>query len=143
MITTGVIFAVLASVTWGAVYTIDQKILTSMSPILWLAISSIVTAVIMFPVVFFNKGEVDSIIHSGRNNLLLILSAQILIAVANFFIFSSIKNLGAATASLFEITYPFFVAVFSLLIFGGSFNAYFIFGSILIFLGSFVLVRFS
>ncbi|MBA4318326.1 MAG: hypothetical protein C0412_07990 [Flavobacterium sp.] len=143
MSTTGIIFAMLASITWGAVYTIDQKILTNMSPILWLAISTFVTAILMLPVIFFNLEEVRAVLHSGKSNLLFIFSAQVLIAVATFLIFSSIKHLGAATASVFEITYPFFVIIFSLLMFGGSVNAYFWLGSALIFLGAVVITKFS
>lgn len=143
MDTTGIIFAVLASITWGMVYTIDQKILTNMSPILWLAISSFVIAILMLPVIILNREEVRIILHSGKSNLLLILFSQILIATSTFFIFSSIKHLGAATASIFEITYPLFVVVFSLIMFGGNINIYFWLGSALIFAGSIVLVRLS
>ena len=78
MDTIGIIFAVLASITWGLVFTIDQKILTNISPILWLAISSVLMGVMLLPILFFNKEEIRVILWSGRNNLLLILFSQVL-----------------------------------------------------------------
>jgi drug/metabolite transporter (DMT)-like permease len=143
MSTIGIIFAVLASVTWGMVYTIDQKILTNVSPILWLTISSIITAMLMLPVIFLNMGEIKTIIHSGRNNLLLILLVQILAIVATFFIFSSIKHLGASTASVLEITYPVFVIIFCFFLFRENVNVYFWLGTTFILLGSFIVIKFS
>ena len=63
--------------------------------------------------------------------------------LANFFILSSIKQLGAAHASILEITYPFFVLLFGWLFFGGSVNAYFWLGSALVFAGSAVIIKFA
>lgn len=143
MDTIGIIFAVTASITWGLVYTIDQKILANISPILWLALSSVVIGIMLLPILFFHKEEIKVILQSGRNNLLLILTSQLLIALATFLIFSSIKHLDAINASIIEITYPFFVIIFSLVLFGGSINIYFWIGSILIFIGSIVLIKFS
>lgn len=136
----GIIFAVMASVTWGLVYVIDQKILTSISPVLWLALSSFVIAVLLLPVILLNKEDVRVIIYSGRSNLLLILSSQILIAISTFFIFSSIRRLGAMTASIIEITYPIFVILFSIFLLNYSLNMYFWIGTLLVFFGVFILV---
>lgn len=63
--------------------------------------------------------------------------------LANFFIFSSIQRLGAPTASIFEIAYPFFVAIFTLALFGGDLNLFFWIGGLLMFLGGVIIIRFG
>jgi drug/metabolite transporter (DMT)-like permease len=143
MSTAGIIFAILASVTWGLVYTIDQKILTSVSPLTWLAISTFVMVFLTLPVLLFNLEEVKTVFHSGRNNLLLILLSQILIFMASLFIFYAIKQLGAINANIFEITYPLFVVIFSLLIFGARISLAFGIGALLILVGSMVIIKWS
>jgi len=140
---TGITFAVLASVAWGLVYTIDQKILGLMSPLAWLAISSLIAAIITLPVLFLHQEEIKAVFQSGRNNVLLMIGTQFLIVLATLFIFSAIKHLGAVTANIFEITYPLFVVIFSLLMFGGRISLSFGVGALFIFLGSLIIIKFS
>lgn len=140
----GLAFAIGAAITWGIVYTFDQKILTKASPLTLLFLGSIITAIITFPIVLSNWGSIKPIIASNSKQILyLIILTQILGTLANFFIFSSIQRLGAPLASVFEIAYPFFVAIFTMVIFGGSLNIYFWIGALLMFLGGVVITKFS
>jgi drug/metabolite transporter (DMT)-like permease len=140
---TGIIFAVLASVAWGMLYVINHKILISISPILLLALSSIITTILLLPILILHIAEIKIFVTSGTSNLLLMLLAQLLLILATFSILSSIKALGAAPAAIIEISYPFFVIIFSLIWTGGNVKFHFYLGSTLIMLGSFILVRYG
>ncbi len=140
----GLAFAISAAIVWGLVYTLDQKILTKASPLTLLFLGSLITAIITLPIVLSNWESIKPIISSnGRQILYLIIAAQILGTLANFCIFSSIQKLGAPLASIFEIAYPFFVAIFTLILFGGSLNMYFWIGALLMFFGGVIIIRFS
>lgn len=138
---TGFLFAIGAAMTWGLVYAIDQKILTQVAPLTLLFIDAIITAVIMLPFMFFNHGSIKNALNSGWANLSLIVLAVVLATLASFFIFSGIKRLDAATASIIEIAYPFFVVLFSYIIFRSVPNIYFLIGGLLIFIGSIIIIK--
>ncbi len=139
----GLIYATLAAVTWGLVYTIDQKILAKVSPFPLIFITALLTIIVCLPIMLIDPRPLKALLNSGKLNLGLIVLTVLLTALANFFIFSGIKILGASTASIFEIAYPFFVILFSFLLYKTSLNIYFFLGSILIFLGSFVIIKFG
>ncbi|MBU0721939.1 DMT family transporter [Patescibacteria group bacterium] len=67
----------------------------------------------------------------------------ILGTLANFFIFSGIKRLDASTASIVEISYPFFIVLFSYVLFRSTPNIYFFIGGILVFIGSVIIIKFA
>ena len=141
---TGLAFAIGAAITWGLVYTLDQRILIKASPLTLLFLGSLITAVITFPIVLSNWGSVKTLISSSNKQILyLIILTQILGVLANFFIFSSIQRLGSPIASMFEIAYPFFVAVFTLILFGGNLNMYFWIGALFMFIGGVIITRLS
>ena len=139
----GFIYAIGAAIIWGLVYAIDQKILATVSPMTLLFINSIMAVCIMFPFIFFDNGSVKTLFASGRNTIFLILISAILIIIANFLIFTSIKQLDASTASIVEIAYPFFVVLFSLILFKSTPNPSFFIGGLLIFVGSVIIIKFS
>ena len=143
MTLTGYLYAIGAAVTWGLVYTIDQRILRGASPFALLFIDSLVTALILLPVLLFDKGSLASLSGTGIKTWLLIIVSLILAALANFFIFSSIKMIGASYASTFEIAYPFFVVLFSYFAFRAVPSFYFLLGALLIFSGSAVIIFFN
>ena len=136
----GLLYAIGAAVTWGIVYTIDQKVLRGASPFALLFVDSILTAILLLPFIFFEKGSLTSIVASSARIWLLIITSLALAALANFFIFSSIKILGASTASIFEIAYPFFVVLFTSIVFRATPNLYFLFGAVLIFVGAAIII---
>jgi drug/metabolite transporter (DMT)-like permease len=138
----GFIYALAAAVTWGLVYTIDQKILTRVSPLSLLFIDSLLVAIITLPIFIFDSGSVKTLLATGKANLFLIVLSVILAALANFFIFSGIKMLDASTASILEIAYPFFVVIFSFIIFKQPISWFFALGAVFIFLGSAIIIKF-
>ncbi len=137
----GFIYAIGAAITWGLVYAIDQKILSNITPISLLFINSIITAIIMLPFLFFSNNSVKQFLALDRANLSLVIFEALLVMLANFLIFSGIKNLDASTASIIEIAYPFFVVLFSYIIFRSTPNIYFFLGGALVFLGSVVIIK--
>ena len=138
----GFIYAIGAAVTWGLVYAIDQKILQGTSPITLLFIDSLVTAVVILPIIFFDHDSIKVLLSSGKTNLSLVFLSLILAALANFLIFSAVKSVGASSASIIEIAYPFFVVLFSIIFFRLAPNIYFFLGGLLIFIGSAIIVYF-
>lgn len=138
----GFIYAIGAAVTWGLVYTIDQKILSNTSPIALLFLDSIITAIIILPFIFFNHDSVKTLLSSGKSNITLIVLSIVFALLANFFIFSAIKNIGASSASIIEIAYPFFVVLFSIIFFRIAPSLPFFLGGLLIFIGSAIITYF-
>ena len=143
MTLSGYLYAIGAAVTWGLVYTIDQRILRGASPFALLFVDSLITAFILLPVLLFDKGSLASLSGATAKTWLLIIISLILAALANFLIFSSIKIIGASYASIFEIAYPFFVVLFSYFAFSAAPSLYFLLGAGLIFSGSAIIVFFS
>lgn len=141
--TIGFIYAIGAAIVWGLVYTIDQKILANTSPVILLFMSSIFGAILLLPFVLTQSGEFASLATLGRQRILLIVISVALATFASYLILASIERLGASTASIFEIVYPFFVFLFSFFIFGARLNGYVFAGSLLIFLGSAIIMRFG
>ena len=140
----GIAYALAAAITWGMVYVFDQRVLTKISPLNWLFIASLIMVIITFPIAILNWESVKNVIFSDNKHVIyFIIGAPILAALAEFFIYSAIQRSGASTAAIFEIAYPFFVAMFALLIFGEKINAYFWLGAVLMFLGAVVITRLS
>lgn len=138
----GFIYAIGAAITWGLVYTIDQKILQGTSPITLIFVDSLIAAIVMLPIIFFNHASIKTLLSSGKTNLSLILLSILLAILANFLIFSAIKSLGASSASIMEIAYPFFVVLFSIIFFRIVPNIYFFIGGLFIFIGSAIIIYF-
>jgi len=138
---TGIVYAVGAAITWGLVYTLDQRLLRNLSPLELLFINSLITTIILFPLVSGKSNGLALIDGYSGRVWLFVLASLLLAAIANLFIFSSIRLLGASTASVFEIAYPFFVVMFSYFVYRTSPNIYFIFGATLIFIGAAIIIR--
>lgn len=132
----GLIYAIGAALTWGLVYTIDERILTKASPGALLFMSSFITAILTIPFLIADKSPIKEIVLTDKTTFLLIIGSQILGVLASFLIFSSIKLSGAALASIIEISYPFFVVLFSVLLLKDQFNFYFWIGGIFMFIGA-------
>jgi drug/metabolite transporter (DMT)-like permease len=139
----GLFYAVMAAITWGLVYALDQKILGFTSPLTLLFIDSLLATLFTLPFVLLNPGPLKSILASGKSNIELVIVAIICAALANFLIFAGIKELGSASAAVIEITYPLFVVLFSYLIFRATPNLYFFAGALLIFLGSAMIIKWA
>lgn len=137
----GYLYAIGAAVTWGLLYAVDGKILSKISPMNLLFIQSLLIGLLALPFVVFGNGTQDLL--KNRAMWLIIALTATLAVISNFWILKSIKLVGATTASSFEISYPFFVAIFSTLLFGARFGLPTIAGGILIFPGSSIVIRYG
>lgn len=104
-------------------------------------INAIIALVATLPIILFRAESIKTVLNSDKTALALIVISTILAIVANFFIFSSIKLLDASTASILEISYPFFVILFTMLFFRTVPNLYFFLGAVLIFFGSLIIIK--
>lgn len=144
MHTLGFIYAIGAAITWGLAYTIDQKILANTPVTVFLFYAFIIGVIFLLPVVFtYERDALISVATTDLTRAFLILFSVALATLANFLILASISHLGAPLASVFEISYPFFVFLFSFFLFGAQFNLSVIAGALLIFAGSVVIIRFG
>jgi len=139
----GFIYALAAAITWGLVYAVDQKILLEVSPLVLLFINSAITTILLVPYAFLHKNELNESLLSSPSNMQNMLLAIVLALVANYCIFLSIKQLGSAYASMIEISYPFFVVLFSYVLFKSTPNIYFFIGGIFICIGSIIIIKAS
>jgi len=135
--------AIAAAVGWGLTYAIDQKILGHIAPTTLLFVHSVLAAVLMLPFVLLRDHGGAELWSLGRVNWTYFIVAIVVATVANVLILSSVKILGASTASIFEIAYPFFVVLFSFFLFRSTPNIYFFLGGALIFVGSMVIIRWA
>lgn len=137
----GYLYAIGAAVLWGLLYTIDGKILSKMSPMNLLFVQSLLIGLVALPFVAFGNGTEN--LAKNRAMWPLIALTALLAVISNFWILKSIKIIGPTNASLFEISYPFFVAIFSAMLFGTHFGLPTIAGGIIIFLGSVIVIRYG
>jgi drug/metabolite transporter (DMT)-like permease len=105
---------------------------------------SLATVVIVLPLsLVFEPYGVRTIWSAFQANAWFMTFSVVLNVLASFLIIVSIKELNASTASIIEISYPFFVIIFSYFLFKQSLTPVFLLGALLIFAGSFVIIRFS
>jgi chloramphenicol-sensitive protein RarD len=138
--TLGLIYAIAAAVTWGVVYTIDQRILNNVTPGGLLLVDSVLALFFVLPILALQKKTIGTIIGLPPSLWIIIVASQGLSMLASFFIFSSIQRLGASTASIFEIMYPFFVAIFAYVLLGARPTVFFYLGTMIVFLGSAMII---
>lgn len=143
----GFIYALGSAIAWSLIYVINQKMLAHNSPLAVMFMQSLITAVIMLPIYAISLkagGESTAqIISVNKANIFYFLLIAALTAVILFLIFSSIKFIGVSAASAIEISYPFFIVLFSFLFFRSSTNIYFLLGSLFIFIGSVIIIKFG
>lgn len=140
----GFVYAIGAAIVWGLVYTIDQKILTQISPLMLILVNSLISLIIALPFVLFDQASgFKSLAQVSKMSWLLIIGTAGLATLASYYIFSSIKHLDASAASIIEISYPFFVVLFSFIVFRTTPNLAFFLGAGLVFIGSFIIVKYA
>lgn len=138
----GIIYALIASVAWGLLYNIDQKILLKSAPLTMFLVGGIMQIIILIPYAFTDSGHRDiSLILTNKNQLYSLFVAEILCIIAGLAILYAVKFLDAPTASVFEISYPIFVALFYYIFFNGNLNSNFWIGTGLIIVGSIIILR--
>ncbi|MFM8414952.1 MAG: EamA family transporter [Planctomycetota bacterium] len=135
---TGFALAVLASVLWGLTYCLDERLLESMSVFkvyfLHCLCGTVVAAIILLaqgstPLSLFT-------VDPARSSLPMVGVTLVTATAAALAILSSIRLLGANTSAVLEISYPLFVALFSVLFFNGRLELPVVLGGGFIFLGA-------
>ncbi len=138
----GIIYALIASISWGLLYNIDQRILLKSSPLTMFLVGGVMQIIVLSPYIFTNSGYRDiSSILTDKSQLYLLFMAETLCIIAGLTILYAVKFLGAPTASVFEISYPLFVALFYYIFFNGNLNSNFWIGAGLIILGSIIIMN--
>ena len=142
MQTLGIVFSILAAISWGAVYVIDQKILETL-PVTWLMLlDSLLKIFIIIPFLYFSGESINSLnSYLKVSGYQLVFVGTVISCIAGFFILSSIKYLGATPAAIIEISYPLFAAIFAWIFLGQKYGMQVYLGALLVFLGSYIVVK--
>lgn len=138
--------ALMAAICWGIHYaaagSLSKILPASLITILYLLLVTLSSILIMV----FIRGP-QTLIQDVINHINLNALIQLGIMVAtgclsNFLIFNAIADSTATRASLIEITYPLFVAIFSLVFYGeNSLNLSLGIGALFIFSGVFIVLK--
>jgi drug/metabolite transporter (DMT)-like permease len=140
MTTYGYLLAFVAAVLWGLTYCLDEKVLEGVSiPKLYFLHS--LCGIVLAGVILLAQGNsVASIFHIEPAIRPLMAVTLVTATAAAFAILGSIQVLGAGTSAVLEISYPLFVALFSVLLFKGQLELPVVIGGAFIFVGSAVIV---
>jgi drug/metabolite transporter (DMT)-like permease len=137
----GFLYSIAAAVTWGLVYAFDQRILSDLSPVTLLTIDAILTLIVIIPVFFLQDHHIREIASVPHRDWIFIIVSLVLAVLANFLIYSGIKNVGANLASMIEIAYPLFVTLFCFILFRDKINAWVAVGGGLMIIGAMIIMR--
>lgn len=133
------IFALMASVMWGIGYALDDHLLKAGLSPSFLMLSQVVLIIPAYLIVAFkysNPIEEFHLIWGQKKLLIFVLIGGFTLLAGNLAILHSIAGKNAVLASLIEITFPFFVALFAYLFFKETqLNLWTFVGGVLIFLG--------
>lgn len=134
--------AVLASILWGLTYCLDERVLASLS-VFKLYFLHCLCGVLVAGVVLLIQGSSPAALFSidtAKASLPLVGLTLITATAAALSILSSIQLLGAGKSAVLEISYPLFVALFSVLLFKGQLQPQVMLGGLFIFVGSAIIV---
>lgn len=134
--------AVLASVLWGLTYCLDERVLSSLS-VYKLYFLHCLCGVLVAGVVLLLQGNSPASLftfNTSTASIPLVLVTLATATTAALAILSSIQLLGANTSAVLEISYPLFVALFSVLFFKGQLQSPVVIGGAFIFIGSAIIV---
>ncbi len=138
----GFLLAVLASVLWGLTYCLDERVLSSLS-VFKLYFLQCLCGMLVAGVILLAQGASPAglfAIDTTRSSLPLVGLTLITATAAALSILGSIQLLGANKSAVLEISYPLFVALFSVLLFKGQLQLPVVVGGIFIFIGSAIIV---
>ncbi len=142
MNSTGYVLAVMASVLWGLTYCLDERVLASLS-VFKLYFLHCLCGVLVSAAILVAQGHTPgSLIRFDTTAVSLPLVGLTLVTAtaAALCILGSIKLLGADTSAVLEISYPLFVALFSVLLFQGHLQIQVVIGGLFIFVGAAIIV---
>jgi drug/metabolite transporter (DMT)-like permease len=138
------IYALLASVSWGLVYVLEEKLLRGgLSPValqLFVGLVSMPIYVALF-YTLKNKKEQLTIVTDNPSLIWSLVIAGVLIVAANLFILFAVQEKNATLVSVLEITYPIFTFIFAMWLLGDTqLNAGTLIGASFIALGTGVIL---
>jgi drug/metabolite transporter (DMT)-like permease len=138
----GYILAVAASVLWGLTYCLDERVLEHLSVFKLYFLHCVCGAVVAAVILLARGTPPEALFSIGNSNVSpplfgLTLATATAAALA---ILGSIQLLGANTSAVLEISYPLFVALFSVLFFKGQLQMPVVIGGAFIFIGSAIIV---
>lgn len=138
----GLGLAVFASVLWGLTYCLDERVLASMSVFKLYFLHCVCGAVVAATILLIQGASPAGLfsINTSQSSLPLVGITLVTATAAALSILGSIQLLGANTSAVLEISYPLFVALFSVLLFKGQLQLPVIIGGAFIFLGSAIIV---
>jgi drug/metabolite transporter (DMT)-like permease len=134
--------AVLASVLWGLTYCLDERLLSSLS-VVKLYFLHCLCGVLVAGAVMLLQGASPAALFSidtSRSSLPLVGLTLLTATAATLSILGSIQFLGANKSAVLEISYPLFVAFFSVLFFNGQLQLPVVIGGLFIMVGSAIIV---
>lgn len=134
--------AILASVLWGLTYCLDERLLQSVSVFRVYFLHCVCGAVVAGAILVAQARSPAALFSLGgpETSLPLVGLALVTATAATLAILSSIQLLGAHTSAILEISYPLFVALFSVLLFKGQLQPQVILGGLFIFAGAAIIV---
>lgn len=138
----GFTLAVLASVLWGLTYCLDERVLSSLSVYKLYFLHCVCGALVAGSIMLLQGNSPASLFRfdTARASLGLVGLTLATATAAALAILGSIQILGANKSAVLEISYPLFVALFSVLLFKGQLHPPVIIGGIFIFIGSAIIV---
>jgi drug/metabolite transporter (DMT)-like permease len=134
----GFCLAVLASVLWGLTYCLDERVLATLSVSKLYFLHCLCGAVVAGAMLLAQGTPPAALltIDTTKSSLALVGLTLVTATAAALSILASIQLLGASRSAVLEISYPLFVALFSVLLFKGQLKPPVVIGGIFIFIGS-------
>ena len=112
-----IVYALLASLFWGLNYVLAERLFKAkVTPVTLVGIEMAFGAVVLLAYSYFAKLTHD--IQVMKDNLWLSTACVLSMIVGNLLIATSIHEKNATLAGLIEISYPVFIVLFTLLLFG-------------------------
>jgi len=138
----GFILAVCASVLWGLTYCLDERVLSNLSVYKLYFLHCVCGALVAGSVLLLQGHSPATLFafDTAKSSLALVGLTLVTATAAALAILGSIQLLGANKSAVLEISYPLFVALFSLLLFKSPLQLPVVVGGIFIFIGSAIIV---
>ncbi|MFM9195078.1 MAG: EamA family transporter [Planctomycetia bacterium] len=134
--------AILAALLWGLTYCLDERVLASLSVFKLYFLHCLCGVLVAGAILLVQGTSLTGLfaIDTAKASLPLVGLTLITATAAALSILGSIQLLGAGKSAVLEISYPLFVALFSVLLFQGQLQLPVVVGGIFIFLGSAIIV---
>jgi len=138
----GYVLAVLAAVLWGLTYCLDERVLASLSVFKLYFLHCLCGVLVSAAIMLAQGDSPGSLLRFDTKSASLPLVGLTLVTAtaAALSILGSIQLLGAGKSAVLEISYPLFVALFSVLLFQGHLSLPVVLGGGFIFIGAAIIV---